>query len=183
MVSMKIRVPTSFVIAFILIIVLGVFNFIEVPCPFCKGAGILNAAQDLKVDDIEHELIKHEQIDLQCGYKWGEFIYTIRMSLANEEKVPINGYIMIGFFDPSLEKPGVPKYSIFRAPIYVNISADTVMDLEREIVKSGIIDIGAFPSFVGRQRVEVELGGKIICPLCEEEGKLAFTEYIKEISR
>lgn len=179
---MKIRLPIAFVLVVIIALVVGVLSIVEFPCPVCDGTGIIIGAKGLKVERVERELVEYESSTIHCGFKWGKFTYAVNMLIVNEETNQSYGYVLVAFYAPSVGQTEASEYPISRILTYIKIPAKTAENIERVLVFEGFSGSEIYEFHEEEpHRVSVEVAEEILCPYCDEKGKLPFTEWVKTI--
>lgn len=173
---MKIRVPFSFVLFVAIVLLVGLFPIIRVPCPTCNGTGFLGPVHGLKAEITSSHLDEFKYFDAQCSGVWGVFTYSANILLTNETANPVHGYIVVAFYAPDELSPSL------KIPVYVEVPAETTENVEKRLVYNGFVgDVGYDPytKYPEPHKLVVELAEQMACPYCKGEGSLPLTEWLR----
>lgn len=194
---MKAKPPVPFMLFSIAFVLVGMLTTLELPCPLSHGTGIIVAAQDLRAESVESELIGMKETFrfTACGKSVPsiKYTYAVDMLLTNESTEPSQGSVLISFNprfgsgqhlvleggggeDPILVEGPAPSSLV---PTYVDVPAGGTKNVAW--VLSFIDDAYAIPSGVQADPhgVTVEEGHDTPDPTCSETGKVPFIKWLE----
>ena len=104
---MRISLSSGYVYFAVGIILATALTFIRLTCPIDGGSGVITGAEGLKVTDIDDKLVDFKIFDTGCQEIYGDFTYSVNISLVNEASVPRFGALLVKFYHPSAVKSAV----------------------------------------------------------------------------
>ena len=191
---LKTKMFTASIFFTLAVIVFGGITYIELPCPVCGGKGFVTGVGDLKVTDIETELINHDVVALECGFDWERFTYDVKISVENMATTPLYGLIQLTFHDPAAtrirtvegasadtddEETEVTDEGAVIA--HENLFVDGIAPGAERTIEGTIVFEGFTLEMWGNEphKVVVNTADEFMCPVCGESHKVSFTEWLR----
>ena len=186
---MKTKLFTASIFFTLAVVLIGGITYIQLPCPVCDGKGIVTGVGDLRVNDVDYELIEHEVVGLECGYDFERYVYDFKLSVENPTTSPILGLVELTFHDPESTKTRLTEeedeeIEVIDLGVIIAVKTIFVPEIaagdEQTIEETIVFDALTLEIFdVKIHEVVIHTVDEFICPFHEESNKVSLTEWFR----